>query len=249
MPTYFPYRGRLYRFRRNGNGNDRRGFKTAAYRYRFKRFTPVAPYGYRGLWGPNKRYAQEEKVIDTALSLKFAINPIEGGPSLKLINGVAVGAQYTARVGNKIQMKSFYIRGTIFNGEADPISQICRILVVYDQQGNGSTISGTDVVRFAATANADLNSMMYMDRRDRFRVIWDKCYSLRQYGATTTEGERLYVKKYKKLNHQVYFGGTDITAGSVNTGGLWIICLGENAVASTNEATLVAQTRIRFTDC
>lgn len=169
-----------------------------------------------------------------------------------MVNGVGVGAQYIARVGSKIRMTSFYIRGTIFHASVDPICQTMRMILVYDMQSNGTTITGQNVMLYGSTGpNVDVNSMMNMAVRDRFKILWDKAFSLKMYGtgSTAANTERIHVNKYKRLNHEVTFSGIDATAGSISTGALWLILLGEVSVATDSEANFVGMTRVRFVDC
>lgn len=190
-------------------------------------------------------------MIDSNTIGVFTTNPTTSTPGVFLVNGVAVGAQYIARVGSKIRMTSVYIRGTIFHASISPLAQTMRLILVYDMQSNGTTITGQNVMLYGTSGpNVDVNSMMNMAVRDRFKIIWDKAFSLKMLGGTTAgDTERLHVNKYKRLNHEVTFSGVDATAGSISTGALWLICLGEISVATDSEANFVGMVRVRFVDC
>lgn len=210
---------------------------------------PPRTGGFRGQTAPFRRITAERKVID----VNTATYNCNTTGSVTLLNGVAVGSDYTDRVGRKIRMKSVYVRG-IVGHESIPTSgfsnqEICRMLIVYDTQTNGSVPALTDILK-EATSLSQLN----LNNRDRFKVLVDKQYSVAPYltiqaDAIAVSGSptNYSVKKYKKLNHEVIFNGTASTVGSIATGALWMVWVGSTS-ADAGDPHASVSVRVRFED-
>jgi len=54
------------------------------------------------------------------------------------------------------------------------------------------------------------------------------------------------VKIFKKLNMETIFGGTTAAIASIQTGSIWMLCVGSQA--STDGSAFDYSTRIRFVD-
>lgn len=212
---------------------------------------PPRTGGFRGQTAPFRRITAERKVIDTDTA-NYACNTTG---SVTLVNGVAIGSDYTDRVGRKIRLKSIYVRGLVSRnltlGGGTLLPDVARMLIVFDTQTNGATPSVTDILK-EATATSQLN----LNNRDRFKVLIDKQYAIAPYliSDTATQSYALagspttyQVKKYKKLNHEVVFNGTQGTVGSISTGALWMVWVGSTAVDQTDPVATVS-VRIRFED-
>jgi len=103
----------------------------------------------------------------------------------------------------------------------------------------------TDVL-LASTAYSPLN----LNNRDRFRVLMDKFCPMGAYNnvATTAVADRTVqlVKKYLKLNLETIFDGTSAAIGDIQTGAIFMLCIGTNGVAAGS--SLGCQIRLRFVD-
>jgi len=208
------------------------------------RRSAVAPLRTGGFFSGRR---DELKAIDTAAAdYKFIIPSTGVAQCFVLLNGVATGTDFTDRIGRKILMKSLFIRGLIYPQDTTVLNNMCRMIVVYDKQANGTAPVITDVLKTdSATAQLNLNN------RDRFEVIFDKQWTA---GAMNTTATQTYsnapvhrsVKLYKRLNHEVQFGGTTNAIGSIQTGSLYLFTLG---IQSDGDGHLLGITvRIRFKD-
>jgi len=214
--------------------------------YRSLRYVPPgtlyrsAPLRTGGFYGPGQRSMMEAKVID----LDPAQYNTDTTGTITLLNGCATGSDYTDRIGRKIIVKSIYVRG-IFRMEGTNISPtLCRIIIVYDMQTNGAAPAITDILK-SANSQAQLN----MNNRDRFKILMDKQIALGGqdvaaggYGSPTT----LSIKKYKKCRLETVYSGTLSTVGSISTGALWMISIGDRAAGSAAEFS--GSVRTRFID-
>lgn len=204
---------------------------------------PRAPLRTGGFFGPSvRRRTGELKTID--------VDPnglaVTTTPNIVLLNGVAVGTDFTDRIGRKTVMRSLYFRGAMYPADTVTVDTVNRIMIVYDAQSNGAAPGITDVLKSSSPV-----SQLNLNNRDRFRVLWDKCISAGGSQNTATQavsngGNNFYLKKFKRLKHEVLFGGTTNAIGSIQTGSLYLITLSN--VAATDNMTLLYSTRVRFED-
>lgn len=184
----------------------------------------------------------EKKVID----VDPAAYAFDTTGSVTLLNGVATGTDFTDRIGRKIVIKSIYSRGIVFPVDNNVGNTLCRMLIVYDMQSNGSAPAITDVLKSASPA-----SQLNMNNRDRFRVLVDKQWAMGVISdaATTSIAGSPTVfshKTFKKCNLEVLFNGTTNGIGSIATGAIYRITIG-NQIAGNGGTSLISS-RIRFAD-
>lgn len=199
----------------------------------------------------------EKKTIDVIGALQ-GVNFNQAGV-ITLLNGVAQGTDYNARIGRKIVMASIYIRGSIYieatwNKNVNSIipSQTARLILIYDMQTNGTAPVLTDILNTAGTEieSAQLN----LNNRDRFKILKDKCFA---FDACQTDanggilGGGMHTdycfKIYKKLKMETIFGGTDASTGSIVSGALWLLTVGSQPAGATDVNASITS-RIRFMD-
>lgn len=203
----------------------------------------AAPLRTGGFYGPSvRRRTGELKTID--------VDPngisVTSTPNVVLLNGVAAGTDFTDRIGRKIVMKSLYLRAALYPADTVTADSVNRLLIVYDAQTNGAAPIITDVLKSSSPV-AQLN----LNNRDRFKILWDKCISCGGQQNTATQAlsnnhNQISIKKFKKLYHEVLFGGTAATVGSIQTGSIYLITVSN--VAATDQMTMLYSTRIRFED-
>jgi len=203
----------------------------------------LAPPRTGGFFGvATRRSRDERKVID--------VDPATYGANttgtVTLLNGVATGTDFTDRIGRKIIMKSLYIRGVCKPEDDNIANTLARVLIVYDMQSNGAAPVVTDVLKSATSA-----SQLNMNNRDRFKVLMDKQYAVGKVLDTATQAFAgsptiHQLKKYKRLNLEVLFNGTTNVIGSIATGSVYMITIGNQAAGLGAE--FLVSTRIRFID-
>jgi len=214
--------------------------------YRSLRYVPpgtlfrAAPLRTGGFYGPGQRSLMEAKVVDT----DPANYSMDTTGSVTLINGVATGSDFTDRIGRKIILKSVYVRGIIKPVDSQTNDALCRMMVVYDMQANGAAPAITDILK-SATSQSQLN----MNNRDRFKIIFDKVVALgaRDIASGYTGLVNVVpIKKYKKLRHETVFSGTLSTIGSISTGALYLVNVGDQS--SGLGGNFSGSVRVRFID-
>jgi hypothetical protein len=186
----------------------------------------------------------ELKVIENASA---AINPVLAAGNVVAYNLVAQGTDFTNRIGRQIMNKSILFRASVQNNQAnDTPGDIVRIMLIYDDQPNSAVAvpAVTDIL-----TTADIFSGINLNNRDRFKVLYDKRFTLPSgvYSAgTLTVGSPVpkYVEKFIKLNHPTIFSGTGGTIASIGSGSLLMLNLSTQNTATT----LTHYARVRFTD-
>jgi len=197
-----------------------------------------APLATRGFYGNVGVKTDELKTID----LNFGYNPqANSGTNINLINGVAQGTDYNARVGRKLVMKSLFIRFQKEFSTTAPTKPVnIRVIVVLDKQTNGVLFSNANLLQFVASAGQSLTSPINLDNRDRFVIIKDKTLSLNGTAQATC-----FFKAFKRLDHEVIYGGTGATVGNITSGSLNIVTITDY---SPIDMIVNFNTRVRFSD-
>lgn len=211
---------------------------------------PMASRGYR-------LNSHEKKVFDIAGTSAKA-NTANLAANTRLLCIPILGTDINSRIGRKILLKSVYIRGWIAGTQAtnttagQAISQLVRLMIVFDTQPNGAAIVPGDVLDVGTTPVSHLN----INNRDRFQILCDKQYTIDPYdlGLTasstyaSTSGQTRPFKFYKKLNKEMIFNSTNGGGiADITTGALWFIFVGSNPSGAT-DSTVYYTSRVRYLD-
>lgn len=195
-----------------------------------------------------------EKKVNDVLTATY---PVSTTGSFTLLANPSLGTDMNNRVGRKIVLKSFYIRGKIGTQQSvslaatTSISQLMRMIIFADLQPNGAAPAVTDLLVEAKPA-----SHLNLNNRDRFVVYCDKQWINDPYVSVTTATQSQFgasrqaftIKKYKKINLEVIFNATNGgTIADINSGALFMFFIGEQAAGSTDGDAVVA-TRVRYAD-
>lgn len=208
---------------------------------------PAASRGYT----PN---SQELKVVDTGT----AIYNCDTTGDIRCVNLCTLGSDMTNRIGRKICLSSFQMRGYLRNAASVtgaaavvPPSQ-CRWMLVWDTQPNGALPSITDILNSGSST-----SQLNLNNRDRFRIIREKIWALDPYIVSATASQSVAtavnqtktVKVFKKLKDlEVIFNSTNGgTIADIQTGALLSVWVG-NSAASADGPEFVGSYRVRFSD-
>lgn len=213
---------------------------------------------------------QELKVVD---NFRNDV-PAPNGGTVILLNGIGQGTDYYNRIGRKVMLKSLMIKGALTveqtgTGLAIPnASMSTRLAIVYDSQTNGTLPSYADIFQSVDSNGGVTNttfSGVNLNNRDRFKILKDWTVELRpNIGQSTVAGVPTIgsmsisagqhgtknIKWYKKLNHEMIFGDTDDSIGSIQTGSLLLVLQSDSGLTIANSADpyLDMQCRIRFAD-
>lgn len=167
-----------------------------------------------------------------------------------LVNAVIQGTDINAVIGRKMNMKSFYMRLTVFSPDnawatdttvvpSGKVNTTVRVMVVYDSQANGiglTTITNlklTDILNVAAAPQTNLatgasgytNAHINLDNRDRFSIISDKTFDLSNMQGNASRNLKIF-KKFKKGGLPTIFSGS---GGTINTGAVYVVVGGNGA--------------------
>lgn len=212
--------------------------------YRSYRRNRRGPYRAGGFYGASVRSAAERKVVDTAPA---AYNVNTTG-SVTLLNGVSTGTDFTERIGRRINITAIQARGYCGQDIVGPAGvNDLRLMIIEDVQCNGVIATIADIF-----TNATSTSFMNMNNRERFKVHWDRRVTLGPIDRTATTSyagspQTSNFNVYKRCNIPVVFEGTSAGIGSISSGALYFVVLG-NTAAGQSDAFVTAAFRCRFID-
>lgn len=220
-------------------------YRPAAKRYRAASGAVVAVPAPMPIFGAPRRRVYKRRMPGESGEFKSkdtTINAavIDSTGSVNLINGIARGDDINERTGREIILKSIQINGRIRSTAATGVTQIGRVICVYDRQTNGAAPAITDVLTSNSTTSA-----RNLENRRRFKILMDKVFALSAAGQS---GEQQEFRFYRRLRHPVTFNAGDAgTVADIASGSLYILTLGENAPGATAGSTTMVS-RVRFQD-
>lgn len=257
-------RGSMNRRRRPSTFRRRRsGFKSSYRRGGSGRAWKGLRAGYNRVGGFynrfNKRPSTSELKYNDINGLDNAIIT-DSGTRLTLLSGqpldILVGPKATERIGRQIILKSIHLRGVLTlpgTATSSAVDQV-RILIVWDTQTNGQAISPSDFLQettiggaTGTPVQADIDAFKNMQNSDRFRLLYDKIFSLKAAAtdpATSVPVERR-INIFRKLNIPITYDDIVEAGGGVariksNHVTIW-------AISRHNIARISNQIRIRYT--
>jgi len=196
-----------------------------------------------------------EKKVNDLVTATYQVNT---SGSFTLLANPTLGSDFNNRIGRKVLLKSLYVRGRIgtepaLSGvEAIVPAQQARMILFVDLQPNGAAPAVTDLL-----VEALPTSQLNLNNRDRFMILCDKQYCFDPYYLVTSTAtqtlascnRQIYnIKKYKKLNQEMIFNGTNGgTIADITSGALYMFWIG-NKAASATDANAVLSTRVRYVD-
>lgn len=206
--------------------------------------TVVTPATVRAITRKTVAKMSEHKYHDTEHSAEEASFD---DPYIYCLNVIAQGDNDQQRDGDKLQMSSLQIRGSITYPSAAAIG---RLIIVnmksgnVDASGTGTTVFGLSDILQGTPSALSIFENYHHDKRSRFQVLYDRTFCLPQSG-TSTANVPLSFKKSIKLKKTVQFlsGGTSCTKNAV-----YMIWLSSSTDVSNNGPTLDAIARINFVD-
>lgn len=196
----------------------------------------------------------------------YAITPATGFRStiMQTFNPVPQGTGPSERIGQKIRIKSFGIRfsmwmpaGTLLSNDVQ--SHLARLILFVDCQNNGLGFTTPDFLHGPVTP-ADPNAQCFrnLTNTGRFKVIHDQKFNL-NYTGTSANGATSGVTNcaqtllsgelYKDMDLTVEFGGPTGVLSEIksnNIGG--ILVLNDLPIAGTGGVSLFLNSRVRYED-
>lgn len=192
--------------------------------------------------GAIKPHGPELKYVDTAAATYVA----DTTGTVTMLNGIAVGDDNTTRDGRQVTIKSVQLHGSIYPTDNTTTASKCRVALVWDNAPNGALATVANI--FGAAQGV---AFPLIDNANRFTVLVDRTFTIGLIDNTATNAVShgncaQDVEIYRKMNNITQYNGTGATIASIQNGALLLVTMGSNAAATS--ATLLAGTRVRFTD-
>jgi len=193
----------------------------------------IAPFGGR----------KELKYVDTAIA-----STIDTTGAVVALNLIAVGDDNTSRDGRQVTIKSVQLKA--YTQPVDttcPVPQKIRVLLVWDNAVNSGALPTIAAILAAATPYA----FPLIDNQQRFTILKDWSTATSGFDLTATAtysgvNATVNLEWYKRINTVTQYSGTTAAIGSIQNGGLYLVCIGSAATASA--MGILGQVRVRFTD-
>jgi len=173
------------------------------------------------------------------------------GTSWLLLNGIAVGATSTTRIGRRIRMIGIHIQLHVYPSDYTTREGLRGVFfLVYDRQTNGAAPTMAQLLDTSITykSQAPVNP----DYTDRFTVLARRVFQSQPVFYDNANGLVAYASPqhfsedfYKKLDLPVQYSGDGATVASIATGSLYAFTVGDYD-DPYNECSLVAQ--LKYTE-
>lgn len=249
----------MYKRKRTATGNVNRPFKRPRTSYNNTPFrAPRRTYAgsmvplRSGGYTPNR---VERKVND----LTGATYQVNSTGVITLLANPVLGSDFNQRIGRKIFLKSFYVKGNLMHNVArtatngQQVGDHCRMIIFCDFQPNGAVPAITDLL-----VAADPTSQLNLNNRDRFRILADKEYVLDPYLVDRTTAGSMYasttnqvkfVKKFKKIGIETIYNATNGgTIADINSGALYMLWIGMATAGAGTASSFYGTSRVRYAD-
>lgn len=221
-----------YRTKRAPNTVYTRAAKRRKYSRRNQGLVPT----YSG-YNPRQFVRGEWKYADTTIN-----QLIDQTGAITLLNGLSPGTGANQRIGMKVAIRSIEMRLVCYVIAGTGVDQMQRLNLFFDRQANG--------VAPAVGEQLSSNSVTYprnLTQRKRFKIIWDKFYTLNATGESgSMKAFKLYMKFRRPINVE-YNAGTTGTVADIVTNSLLFYGVG-NVAAGPTAGAVAGRARIRYTD-
>lgn len=183
---------------------------------------------------PVKTYVKKE--FDKLVEDKQAGGLIAGFDSsytgtYTLLNGVAQGTNQGQRIGMQLKNKYLILR-LIMNQNAGfvGLSERIRVMLIWDKQPNGAAPTANQLLTITAAGQAFI-SPININASKRYRIVYDKLYSLQSRGGANNvaESKMITIKKNLKLNTK--YMDTGATIASIQTNSLYLVTISQEDLA------------------
>lgn len=191
-----------------------------------------------------KNNNSELKYNDVAAALYVA----DTTGTVTALNLTAVGDDNTTRDGRQICNRSIHVQGILQPVDTSTSASFTRLMLVWDNQPNSGAIATITNILTAATSIAGTN----LDNRERFTILRDLRFAQGSISDVATQsfsnGDNTYcVNEFVNLKDvKTTYSGTTAVIGSVATGALLMVTIGNQAANLGGIFNL--HTRLRFTD-
>jgi hypothetical protein len=169
----------------------------------------------------------------TFVSVLGATTFTTAGLVTPLTQGIIEGSGIDQRDGKMIIVKKLKLNIDLIGAAT---SHTVRVIIGADNMAQGALPGVTDILNTASYLSAYAPTNF---QRNRFKILYDKTYSL----ILTASNERVTRELVYPLNHRVFYSSNADVAGANGKGCLFIMFVG-----SFNTATYNFGSQITFTD-
>lgn len=113
----------------------------------------------------------EYKIYDTTIT---GVTPDWAGTS-SVLNIPAQGTTQTTRIGDSIKCQNLTLRGAVYANTTAGTSNLVRLILIWDEQNQYSTLS--DLLEVTGSTQAVFSPKNY-GRRFRSKVLWDRLFNV-----------------------------------------------------------------------
>lgn len=227
-----------------GIGEFNKGLRdTRRWMFRRKKTVNRIPPPNNNLMGYNRGIKFEKKCKDSGST--YTVTTLNDTISTVLINGIAEGTGIDQRTGRKLQMSTFSIKYWVTSA-ADYSANSCRIMLIYDKQNNGTTLTASDI--FKQSSNP-ADSFLELKNRNRFVVLKDKRFASNPTdSAKTSTIDGSFGVNLRNL--ETTYGNTGSAITDITTGALHLLLCSSATTGGggTNSPTMAHMWRMRYYD-
>lgn len=170
-------------------------------------------------------------------NVQFTGNTISQTLTIQNLNLIDQGTTDITRIGRQIKITRVNIKG-VFAINASATMTFVRVLVLIDKQVNQATFSASDLL-FDTSANDNCVSLINLDNKGRFKILYDKIIALSPSNAV---GKFNY---NKMMNLPIVYDNTGNGVADLTQKSLYL-CFVSNEATNTPAVTLHA--RVRYVD-
>jgi len=157
-----------------------------------------------------------------------------------LLNPICRGDDVSERNSRSVRLHSCEVFGDLFTATATGVSQLVRLLVIYDVDPAGTAININNVL----SSNA-INALQAPDNAYRYKLLYDKCFSVEPRTGKGCIAVRIKLN-LRGLSMKFNLGDAGSIA-DIQKGSLYLYAMGDQGAGNT-AATIGVYTRVTFTD-
>ena len=201
-----------------------------------------------------RRIANAAVLRSQEIKSSNAANSTGGGSggAVTLFSVIAQGVNDGERIGDTITVKEIKYRSLVSSSVAATQGDIFRTLLVYDMQSNGASPTIDKILNLNGSVyvTADYNTTYIPAKggsgRPRFKILYDKVFTMDHYTATTGNNDMRYnLVHLKNLNLKINYLGTGATVASIASGAIYEVVVAYN---NTNLTASVGNMSINYID-
>jgi len=177
----------------------------------------------------------------------FNSSPTRSGALFNLLDAISIGTQQGHRVGNKINPLTIYGQGAVrFNQETTSETQMLRVILFRAYNDNGQTFQTYSdptspvgvLTQQPVDSSINMKAPYHWNNRKRFKIIYDKTYSLQSGGTSIRQLNWRF-----KLKGLTTYAESD--SNEINNNGLYILFVSDH---NNNPQNFQWNARLCYTD-